>query len=506
MKNKKFVIGTSITLVIVLGASIGIGTLIGFGTKSDLDYIAFNLNDKQYKFSIEDKYKDNEKTALKLENYFLETSLIGDQRDEPIIKDSQSILDANDSWNIPYMISHEEVAKEDVFSYFIRTKLLKETLSSSVFEYLISEYSTSQDIELLPVIFEFKGHEDLLSMNFLELFNSGDYGQNIITDSIDVLGGVKKTEKEKGKAGEESYKNDVLRNMMIYSYLWQDSNSSAYDYYLTKEIAYDKPSMVASVEFDATKARIGDSKTWYNDLANNNVTLNTSEGWNDFWDEDKKEFLIDPNSLDTKVGTDGFSSFKGIEFGTSAGSTVANDWTDISQTWNYEDEEIGEAKTLEGLFTHDDVLKKGNVYLANPGKAPGKGAIISEDSSSHGKWINGNAQVFSYSQLYPYVFAEKTSEDTFGPVSYSLFANKDASSYTKASIDDEGATYIFNEWFGEGDASKIGEIYLSEELIGFNSSLSERAAQYWHDKGYYIELSGKYSDDFSSFIPDSLLK
>jgi len=493
MKNKKLMIISSVSLVIILGASIGIGTLIGAKTKKDLDYIAFDLNDKQYKFSLEDKYTDNEKTAKKIENEFLKTSL---GSDNVVFKGSQSILDASDDWNIPYMISGEKVAKEEVLNYFISTKLLKDTLTNSVFEYLVKEYSENSDAELLPVIFMFKEHPNLLPMNFLQLESDPD-GKEIINGAIAALG------------NEDEYKNDVLRNMMIYSYLWQDSNSSAYDYIMTKEIAYSKPSMVSSVEFDASDARIGTSKGWYDDLASNSVELNKSTDWNGFWENgDKISSMIDPNSLKTKIGNDGFDAFKGIQFGQSAGTTVADDWTDISQTWDYENEEIGESKTTSGLFTHTNILSTGNIYIATPGKAPGKGAIISEDSSSHGKWINGNAQVFSYSQMYPYVFSEKIDDGTFGPTSYSLFANAgDDGTYTSATIDDEGANYIFNEWFGEdGEASKIGEIYLAEELSSFNTSLGDNASQFWHDKGYYIELSGKYSEDFSSFIPESLLK
>lgn len=494
MKNKKFMTGVSIGLIVVLGASMGIGALIGSQTKKPLDFITFDLNDKQYKFSYEDIYTDNEMAAKQLENKFLETALIG--AEDPVFKNSQAILDDGGDWNIPYMISHEEVSKADVLNYFIATKLLKDTLTDSVFEYLVNQYSTSKDIDLLPIILEFKGKTNLLPMNFLELLNDSD-GKKIIEDSIKTLG------------KEDSYKNDVLRDAIVYSYLWQDSNSTSYDYFLTKEIAYSKPSMVSSVEFDATKARLGDSRKWYNELTNytsdeSETKLKSSSDWNSFW-TGKEEFLVDPSTLDTKIDN-GFASFKGVQFGQGAGSTVSSDWTDISQTWNYEDEEQGESITTSGEFTHDNILETGNVYLATPGKAPGKGAVISEDSSSHGKWINGNAQVFVYSQMYPYVFAEKIDDNTFGPSSYSLFANKDGESYTAATSEDEGVTYIFNEWFGEGNASKIGEIYLAESLSSHNDSLSQKAAQYWHDKGYYIELSGKYSDDFSSFIPEDLLK
>lgn len=508
--NKKFVTGASITLIVILGASIGMGALIGSKTKKDLDYFSFHLKDKEYKYSLEDTYTDNESAAKQVENKFLIASLVGDVAGETFFKDSTSILDENEDWNIPYIIS-EDVTKDNVLQLFVGTKLFKETLTSSVFEYVVKQYSETKDVSLLKVIAEFKGQTDMLSMNFLQLLNKGDDGKKIITDLIKCLGGYKDKD-DKWVSGEDNYINDVLKDIFTYAYLWQDSNSSAYDYYFTKEIAYSKPSMVSSVEFDATQARFSDVKDDYNMLADLTTgdpgTLGiSSTDWNSLWTKEGwKTILVDPSTIDTKIGDDGFVSFDGVKFGESAGSTVSNDWTDIDQTWNYEDEEMGESVTSNGSFTHDDILKKGNLYTANPNKAPGAGAIISEDSSSHGKRINGNAQVFAYSQMYPYVFSEKIDEDNFGPTSYSLFATKGDDGYTKASSEDEDITYIFNEWFGDGIASKVGEIYLSEELSTFNSSLSTRAIQFWHNKGYYIELSGKYSDDFSSFISEDLLK
>lgn len=523
--KKKWFWISSVTLIIFLSASIGIGALVGIKTKSDENYIDIYINNQKYDSSQiylgNDKVTDENK-ALMLENEFYTAALFGNINFDNVDSPEEGfnyILKPDQDWNIPYALFRDDsISNSELLNIFFEMKFLNDTQTSSVAKYLLDLATESDDkiklVSAIKLLIEDANNAGIpwpivTGLQLIEGFSSEDGGafNNSRQEIFSVL-------KE-----DENYKNNVLSDMMIYTYLWQDATQKAYDYNLTKELAYNRPSIVSSITLDSETL-----ENSYPDIKKQLEEITTPEisvtNWNENLtqlrgDEDTPSALVDDNVyLDTINGDNTFRGYKGIVFGTSAGTGVASDWTDASKTWNFIDNiDIGDAQTKSGTYSHENVLETANFYIAdNTNGANGLGALIYDSESDVTNpdpgAISGEKTVYAYSQLYPYMFMENSKNNgeynELDSATYSLFANLLDDTYTETNYSDPEAVFIFDEWFSE-EYSIFGEVYVSEALINHDTELSTSALNYWKNKGFYIDLSGTYESDLSSYLPNWII-
>ncbi len=485
--NKKWIVAGSITLLIVFGVSMGTGAIIGATTKDDPSYIKMSIGDNTIKlddWELGTKDSSDAEKASILEEYFYQKSI-------------EELAKENDDWNRPHSLLN--INEEELLNSFVKVKFINDTQTSSVFEYLNSMVSTSNKPgDLIKLIAELKGVVGTTgTYNYLEIT-----GLQLLQDSAysDLVEHIYLT-----LSDDVSYLKEVYKEMYSYFYLWQSPvQSKTYDTILTRELVYSSPSLVSEMDMDA-------SELWGLNLSDdaNYKTLSsvestdpkvTSSDWNTMFDTFASTNVItDQTTQDDQLvlgSVEGFKGFKGIQFGTSAGSLVGDDWTKWDNTWDTSVD--GETKVAS--YSNEEVLTNANYYVSSVKYAPGEGAIIKSDSDSSGGEESpdeGTAYTYAYSQLYPFKFTNN------GKNTYSLFANGDSSAY-KATDDSATAdNYIFDLWFG--DYSLAGEIYTVESILKHKDSLVNASMNYWKDNGFYIELSGSYEEDLASFLPTEIL-
>lgn len=493
--NKKWIVAGSITLLIVFGVSMGTGAIIGATTKDDPSYIKMSVGNTEVKLDeLELGTKDSsdaEKASI-LEEYFYEKSI-------------EELAKENNDWNRPHSLLN--INEDELKNSFVKVKFINDTQTSSVFEYLNSMVETSNKPgDIIKLIAELKGVVGTTgTYNYLEIT-----GLQLLQDSTysDLVESIYKTLSE-----DVSYLKEVYKEMYSYFYLWQSPvQSKTYDTILTRELVYSSPSLVSEMDMDASELwGLGLNPTdpnykYYDNLTSvdsSNLQVESS-AWNEMFDAFTTSNVItdqttqdDQLVLDSTAGlVEGFKGFKGIQFGTSAGSLVGDDWTDWDNTWNTEDA----GQTSVATYSNEDVLTNANYYVSTEKYAPGEGAIIKSDSDSSGGEESpdeGTAYTYAYSQLYPFKFVDN------GKNTYSLFANGDSSAYKVADDSATADNYIFDLWFG--DYSLAGEIYTVESILKHKDSLINASMNYWKDHGFYIELSGSYEEDLASFLPTEIL-
>lgn len=500
-KNTKFIIGASIALVVIFGTVLGATYGITKALAPDEDKVVFHIANKEY--NLEDVQQettkalrestDNELSAEEQSNIllsqFYSLALFGtsDYSSLQGNKIENYIFKGGNDWNVPKLyesIGDEVKFKED----FVRMKLLKETTNTSISDYITP--LAQNNLELKNILKEMATN-GLLGLNYFELLDAA--GEDNFNRLISAL------------SDDPSYQKDVLEEIMIYSYLWQDSRKSMYDYNITESLVNSKASMVNQINFDydASSSNVSDLLD-----KNNDDKAVTKADFDTVISNIGEENMTD-NVYQNTLGDEYMSGFTGIQFDTTAdnGDVLKDDFTDITNTWNIEDgNEIGgEATTIAGSNSSEDVLKSGNYYIAKKGEnSNGSGAILANEKANG--LIQGDAKIISYSQLAPYIFGQKRETfdgDTYiSNIKYSMFANKDGDNFTYADSNSYDE-YIFDRWFPNN--AEMGEIYVAESLAQHDSSLKSSAFEYWYDKGYYIELSGASSDKYLSFIPTDLL-
>ena len=559
--NKRWIFVSLISLIIVFGVSIGVGAIIGKTTKDDPDYIKFGINGKVYEvedgINIEGGTLESE--ANQILNAFYSVALFGttNLKDKNYLVDDPNSVDfilsgnGEDEWNSPFGVYYSDysvdngfiVTDDSIFNLlesFTKMKYFTDTEDTSVLSYLLDMSSTSPILNILINWIIELGGEDAngnykfynpYDVNGIELYNSRPNeditGVDITTTIIETL------------SYQDSYQQDVFEDMMIYSYLWQDSASSAYDYNLTKEIAESRPSITSSFSINGDKASESDVFDELKDEDDNSKTI-TSNDWNYIINEFNKidGALTDSSVIDNQIQIEdptnssedednyGFMGFDGITFGTSAGESINSNWTDASLVWDWEEpytsEEISEALTgHSNSYDYRNVVYDSHYYISDD--TNGEGALISSEDNENSGYYPGNSgtyTVYAYTQLQTYLFKQpKDFQDSiptdYDPATFSLFANYDDSvdfierTYSEGNVSDfikdkgEGTEYIINQWFPNDTLD--GEVFLTEALINQNSNLKIKAANYWNDKGFWIDLSGSYEDDYINYIPDSLL-
>ncbi len=511
--NKKWIIGGSITLLVLLGLSLGTGALIGYYEKDEDDYIKIHTGDTYYEDKIDlgtDSTSDEEKAKL-LERQFYSASLFGSFEGAVEDGSDSAIYNATGAdWNLPYIVTNAIVTSNaNLQDNFVIVKFLSDTEDSSVYTFLSGMVSTSDEPMLvIEAIAQLKTDAEAAGVPFPSVTGLDIINNDSFTTTRDLIYNLLTTDM--------SYIKEVQKDILVYTYLWQDSPQSAYDYILTRELVYSTPSMVYSFKIDGENFENSGSSLLgvidSDDLVDHTVDATTWNTWISTLKGEEDVLIDDTIDEDYILDAGNMQGYQGIKFGTSAGSMIASDWTRWDNTW-VADETVaaGETVTNVGEYTHSDILSTANLYLADSANgADGKGATIYDTSTDSSDPIFGNAAgeryVYAYNQLYPYMFREVEVEGVnaeLGNEQFSLFANTtDSISYTPGTTD-EHTTYIFDEWFST-DAVK-GEIYIAEAIVKNNSSLTSKALRYWNNQGFYIELSGSYEDDLASFLPTEIL-
>lgn len=505
--NKKWIIGGTITLLVLFGAAMGAGAIIGVTTKDDPDYIKLHVGNKVYQEEVNlgDENTTDGQKASTLEKDFYSAALFGNHEDASNPIAGEYILKDGMDWNLPFIVTNKTVSDlQALENNFITVNFLTETQDSSVLSFLTSKVGDSEQSGLaIKAIAQLKvdaGTTNPATVTGLDLINNSAYAKT-------------KTLVYEFLTKDTSYIKDVLKDMFAYTYLWQDAYQNAYDYIFTKELAYAAPSIVYHMEIDGEKADAGTTYSKVSGKKNVNIDNKT---WNEWISGFSKDEALTDTSINENylVSSDNMQGFEGIKFGTSAGSSLKSDWTDWNNTW-LEDDSVAKENALTNTadYTHDSVLAKGNLYLADKNNgADGEGAAIfdtSNDSTDPSFGAReGNRDIYAYTQLYPYVFSpveNAGADNPFGQSKYSLFANGNSKDgYTPADDSSSATNYIFDEWFTK-DYSVLGEIYVAESLLDYKSDLVSEALSYWNDKGFYIELSGSYEEDLSSFLPSEIL-
>ncbi len=515
--NKKWLIGGSITMLVLFGASLGIGAWVGITNKEDENYIKVYLNDTEYKEAIDlgtDSTSDETKASM-LEAQFYNAALKGHYNnsqdlDEDVPTGSSIYGKETNDWALPYISTTVDFGtmQDD----FVAVKFLAETEDSSVYAFLTDLATTTENqLEAYAAIQTLISEAAVAKVSYPEVT-----GLDVLNDA--AYEGTKTAIYNLIK-DDTSYISGVQKDILVYTYLWQEPSQSAYDTIFTRELVYSQPSITYSMTLDGETVDGLDASPAYDDLSGrdeSNIAIDAAT-WNGYLDSFKTdEVLVDDSIVDNSLpGDDKFGGYDGITFGTSAGSNVSSNWTDWSNTYVADDEaEESESLTNVGDYTNNDVLTTANLYLSDTQNgSDGEGAVIFNTSSDSTDpefgHREGERNAYAYSQLYPFMFREVVNpegsgEEKLGSETFKLFANGTAEAgYTPAEDMSTAENYIFDIWFG--DESVLGEIYIAEQLVGYTSSLTSKALRYWNNQGYYIELSGEYEQDLASFLPEEIL-
>lgn len=567
LSNKKWIIIGSVILILILVSSMGIGAIIGYTTKKDDDYIKFYIAGNEYSPS---KYEldlgtigsSDEEKALIVEAQFLSYAIFGitNINDEDDIKNeaysAEYLLKQNDEWNTSYQIYRstlnqdnptlEHEIEKNILDIFVRMKFFNETQNSSVTVYLNDLVATSTNPKgLLAIINDIEQYAIDNSIPPTEITG---------TDIINYSNELFNKELFEALISDYSYYVDVLTDIYTYIYLWQTPIEYAtYDYNLTKELAYSKPSITWSMKYKGGKFERSYEDVYpgymnffeemstveyisiYEDDSYENYNTNESSYWNEiYFTLYEGDYLIDRSTYNDSLDIYGnkYKGYQGITFGTSAGSGIDETWTNSENIWDYQEfNEIENDIPIQTITSkgvnHSDIMNNTNIYVPNYSET---GAIITDEIPDNSDPLfptkDNNRSIYLYNQMTPYIF-KKPYEDINGDsqfenATFSLFSIKDGDTYTPYDGNpfDETTeikyTYIFDEWFSSSDSnlttkeeeklSLNGEIYLIEALIQHNSNLEEQSINYWQDKGFYIELSGSYEDELIGFIPSNMIK
>ncbi len=513
--NKKFIIGSSIALLVLFGAAMGTGAIIGVTTKDDHSYIKMTMGgneivlSEESGFTIGDEDATDEVKAKLVEEQFYAASLFGTFNASVTEEvNSNYILNEDSSeWNAPFVVENG-TDKTDLAKDFALVKFINETETSSVYTYLNTLQDTASNPEQYAnakILLVQEAENASTPLNWADLT-----GLQLIANKtvfVETIPAI-----QNALISNSSYLADVYGDMFTYSYMWQDAQQKAYDYIFTRELVYASPSIVSTMELNKEGLlslwAVDDSKFIELAAVKKSDPKVTATEWNDLFTYFDGEGIIeDTTTIDDQViinptdptkKIEGFKGYQGISFGTSAGSLVKSDWMDWDNTWvsNYEDGRPNGITTM-GDYSNSSVITNGNYYVSSRAYAPGTGAIIHDEIGDGGVGeVSGTAYVYAYSQLYPYVFNDSGSR------TYSLFAGGDATDgFTNGDSTDN---YIFDTWFTE-DYSLFGEIYVTQALIDNKSALTTNAQKYWNNEGFYIELSGSYEEDLASYLPESIL-
>ncbi len=336
----------------------------------------------------------------------------------------------------------------------------------------------------------------------------------------------------------KDYRMEITSFLYTYAYLWQDSNSTVYDYKLTEELVALRPSFVwqQDVESGSTETAINPNK--FNtavdgQLGDNPETIPTTNNakWNN-WENNpdngydgeepglKGDWVITYNDYTKLPGEDALVGYRGIQTQNNSALSVDN------QFWNYKNEFTYE-NDITTINTDSQLLaasKTGDAMLYEQFNESDGSYLISggEDSGSY---------TLAHSIITPYVFSTNYNEETglANKWEYSLYGDIINDSNVVTQINDEEKesieTSIFSNYtpliIGSTLAEELSNekkytltaLYIIYSIYNAESSaestsnpLLNNAYKYWNDQGFYIELTGKYYEDYSNLIPKLIQK
>ena len=527
--NKKFIIGSSIALLVISLVTFGATWGIIYATMDDPTFIKLYINGQSYDINgindmtasvsslreeegetVTDNNDEtiNDSDAEVLADKFYSAALFGTTdyvEFNRIGEIKGSLLVGEKGFNVPESFAKDKdgnkiddlkTAAQTYKNNFIQMKLFNETLQTPIYKYLVDMNSDNPDI--------------ITIINGME---QGKYSNNNNNEGIDGLfTNWEYTDINETKLYDDlvfalkkdiPYQSEVLKEMFVYSYLWQNSKDKKYDYNFTKALVESKASLVSQMKINSNKNADLES---LQDIQIHSPKVSAVD-WNKEFEKNKNALV--ETDLDNQLGLDGFKGFEGIKFGTTENTSFKKDFYDSSKTWDLSSD-WNSSTTINGYYSNNDIFKNANYYVASEadGGAPGKGAVISdEDTSSTLGDPTSIVTVVSYSQLYPYMFSEIAGEgdDVYlTKPSFSLYASFDENKFFKAKQGDQNTEYIFKRWFGDNHI--FGEIYVAEAIMTYNSLMKSDALEFWNNEGYYIELSGEASTDYTSLLPTEILK
>ena len=320
--------------------------------------------------------------------------------------------------------------------------------------------------------------------------------------------------------------SDVTTSLYVYSYLYQEHVSSAFDYYMTEQLVDQKPMIMWEMSVSGLNAHNGDEMDALLNLSTG--YLNEDAMWgetgNSLW-QDKIDNDHNYNVGDVfKTDAHGLQGFLGMISGTAATVNVEG----FSDYENFQEFRSNDETKIEKISSGNI----GEINIAIDGTYDDEidalnGTVIVPDED------NTTGKVVAYVPLYPFSFAHNydKADETADYYSYSLTAydvnhtagediDWNASNVSGVYTYDEtkGAEVTYfdlvgvaleeneylnalfeNNWLSSVEAFSL---WLFDFVFRANmDNLTISAQQYWRSEGFYIELSGQYEDDYAQLLP-----
>ena len=317
-----------------------------------------------------------------------------------------------------------------------------------------------------------------------------------------------------------SVETDIVMSLYVYSYLYQEHSSDAFDYYMTEQMVNQKPMIMWEMSVTGLNTFNEDEMDHLLDttVGIEGHYLNQEEMWRDPLDANDynwQETLDNDHNYSVtdifKTDMYGTQGFQGFTSGSSASVNIEG-FADYDNYQTFLDNDYTEINKIA-----DDSQGKINLAVdANDEKV-----IVADEDSTTGK-------VVAFIPLYPFSFAHnyKSVEGTADFYSYSLTAYEVAGmtgvySYDESTGDeityfelvsqvieptaptetknDDLVAMFTNDYLTNTEAFSI---WLFDFIYRSNKdSLVTDAQQYWRNEGYYIELSGQYEEDYAELLP-----
>lgn len=354
---------------------------------------------------------------------------------------------------------------QNLYSRFVEAKVYKDSTGAGKDIYVYLSEKAAEDFQIAQVV---NGYIDPSYKTIWDIQNNeivaGDY-QKI----IDVLG------------ESLSFQKEITPVMYMYSYLWQESNSNeVYDYKITEKLASNRAAFTWTVNVEEVR-----SGSLWNKFNGQNIEI--QDNWNSFaTGEAQTGFTGDADLLnhtsgnEDSVDKDGRMGFEGLTFQSTSAHTEENLWKfDSHQTYSETATETTVATpTINALtdeFTND-------VLLVEPAADTGKLVL--------------------YQEVMPYSFAEGWDGEAADKYTYSLFGDDQGADVVTSADTKNAGRNIFTDLATNpiGDSDDM-EAWLFYSLINNSKEEIEKEAYaFWKSKGFSIELTGEYEDDYGSLI------
>ncbi|NOQ50394.1 MAG: hypothetical protein GQ557_01850 [Mycoplasmataceae bacterium] len=315
----------------------------------------------------------------------------------------------------------------------------------------------------------------------------------------------------------ETYRMDVTKFLYTFTYLWQYSTSSAYDYNITESIVGLRPQFVwvQDFDFDSIGHVNGTPNEYVEDMVGDSGTSTTSgNNWND-WSTDP-QLAEDEISYDnyTKLDPSDASpvGYIGIQNRGSANVVgVGDDFWSLENGYDFSD---------------DQTRINQNSMLVNAENGDG---TIYDDGSNYvfEEGENGIEKSIAHTGIIPFVFPTNY-DDTTGIADkweYSIYGDVNTNTDVVTQIDGENIDLtthdsIFDAYAnlfptlinlnegGEALAYSVSELYIMYSIYDSTggSLIINNSYNYWNHKGFYIELEGSYYDDYHLLLPALIQK